>query len=213
MSIPPGASYRISNALIIAQRHLLKLEGPIRIRFDEEWKAGNSLFDWYARRSKRCIQKLQLRKERESPFFHEYIVFSLREDGGYFRIDRRQLPDEVLPLDCIYDGVEARDTIEEVKSLDDALYCASDCLVELEFNADVDLGLVLKICKAIQQHPAARVYTLQRYNCYFFAQTILTCIARSAFTWYLPNFAVSLRPHIYITERMFDPLTRLFDRE
>jgi hypothetical protein len=179
MSVPPGASYRISNALIIAKRRLLNLEDPVRIEFKQEWKAGTPLFDWYSRRSKSLLHKIQLHKEHEPPFFHEYIVFSLRDGGGYFRIDRRQLPNEDIPLNCVYtSGVEAYDTIEQVTSFDDALYCRSDCLIEIEFKVKVDLMIILKICRAIHQHPLASVYTLQRYNCYFFAQTIMTCVAR-----------------------------------
>lgn len=194
MSVPPGASYRISNTLIRAKRRLLNLEDPVRIQFTKKWREGNSLFDWYNRRAGGYIHKLQLRRERESPFFHEYIVLSTR-GGGYFRIDRRQRPDEAIPLDCIYaEGVEAHDTIEEITSFDDALYCTSDCLAEIEFQVDVDLALILKICQAIHEHPAAKVYTLQRYNCYFFAQTILMCVARSAFTWYIGGFVVSAGP-------------------
>ncbi|KAJ1303624.1 hypothetical protein OPQ81_011806 [Rhizoctonia solani] len=182
MSTPPGASYRVSNALIIAKRRVLNLEDPIRILFNQEWQTGNPLYDWYLRRPSHFIQKMQLRKELESPFFHEYIVFSLRSRGGYFRIDRRQSPIENSPLDCIYeDGVEAYDTIEEVTSFDDALYCRSNPLIELELDERTDLGLafVLNICRAIYDHPEARFYTLQRYNCYFYAQTIIGCAIRS----------------------------------
>lgn len=182
MSVPPGASYRISNHLVLAKRQLLNLEDPVRIQFDSSGVMRPDLFDWYERHLGQFIDTVQLRKELESPFFHEYIVFSLRE-GGYFRIDRRQRPDENTPLDSIYKtGVEAHDTIEEVTSFDDALYCQSNCLIEIRFKADINMGvrLLLDLCQAIQAHPRARVYTLQRYNCYFFAQTIALCIALRA---------------------------------
>ncbi|CAE7087654.1 unnamed protein product [Rhizoctonia solani] len=48
---------------------------------------------------------------------------------------------------------------------------------------DVHLALILKICQQIQAHRLARVYTLQRYNCYFFAQTLIMCIACGASNW------------------------------
>jgi hypothetical protein len=65
---------------------------------------------------------MQLRRGREAPFFDELIIFNLQGDG-YFRIDRRQRPDEGVPLDSIYTrGVEAQDTIEEVTSLNAPLY-------------------------------------------------------------------------------------------
>lgn len=179
MSVLPGASYRASNASVIAKRHLLNLEDPVRLKF-EPWSAENPLYEWYRRRTHRFVDMIQLRKEREAPFFHEFIVFRLRDGGGFFRIDRRQRPDEDTPLDCMYtNGVEAHDTIEQVSSFDDMLSCASDCLIEIEIKTDLHLAFILRICNAIHLHPRAKVYTLQRYNCYFFAQTIICCTARS----------------------------------
>lgn len=187
MSHPPGASYHISNALIIAKRAALGLEPPVRLKFSQTWSQSNPLFEWYQRRGDRTlIRAMQLRKERKSPFFHEYIAFSLQDSGGFFRMDRRQQPDENTPLDSIYThGVEPFDTIEEVSSLDDGLYGSSDCLIEIEFksNTKVHLALLLKICHAICQHKHSSVYTLQRYNCYFFAQTIILCTACAASNW------------------------------
>ncbi|CAE6394523.1 unnamed protein product [Rhizoctonia solani] len=178
----PGASYRGSNALIIARRKLLNLQEPFRMTFDR-WGRGNPLYDWYTRLENPYIQTMQLRKEHESPFFHEFIVIRLKS-GTYWRIDRRQLPDEGTPLNCMYnEGVPAHDTIEQVTSLESTLYSRSYCLVELEFSVDVHVGLVLRICRAIQNHHGARVYTLQLYNCYFFAQTVIFCTACGVSDW------------------------------
>ncbi|CEL56366.1 hypothetical protein RSOLAG1IB_07752 [Rhizoctonia solani AG-1 IB] len=178
----PGASYRGSNAFVIARRKLLNLEEPFRMTFDA-WRRGNHLYDWYtARLSNPFIQTMQLRKERESPFFHEFIVIQLRS-GTYWRIDRRQLPNEVTPLDSLYEGVPAHDTVEQVTSLESSLYARSDCLIELEFSTDVHLALVLRICRTIQNHERARVYTIQRYNCYFFAQALIFCTACGVSDW------------------------------
>ncbi|KAG8684665.1 hypothetical protein FRC11_011771, partial [Ceratobasidium sp. 423] len=131
-ALPPGSSHFVSNALIIAKRAALGLEDPVRIR-DGKWAEGSPLFDWYQRHRKSTIVCMQLRKERKSPFFHEYVAF--RFNGGtYFRVDRRQLPDEQSPMACTEDrGVEAYDTIEQIASLDDSMYNRSDCLVQLDF--------------------------------------------------------------------------------
>jgi hypothetical protein len=178
----PGASYRGSNAFVIARRKLLNLEEPFRMTFDA-WRRGNHLYDWYtARLSNPFIQTMQLRKERESPFFHEFIVIRLKS-GTYWRIDRRQLPNEVTPLDSLYEGVPAHDTVEQVTALESGLYARSDCLIELEFSTDVHLALVLRICRTIQNHERARVYTIQRYNCYFFAQALIFCTACGVSDW------------------------------
>ncbi|GAB1518691.1 hypothetical protein RhiTH_001755 [Rhizoctonia solani] len=109
----PGASYPSSNALIVAQRKVLRLQEPFNITFDGG-KDSQPLTDWYNNHSNNpYIQTLQLRKERDGPFYHEFVVFRLRA-GTYWRIDRRQLPDEEMPLDSIFrDGVTARDTMEQ----------------------------------------------------------------------------------------------------
>ncbi|CAE6459767.1 unnamed protein product [Rhizoctonia solani] len=171
------------------RQKLLRLETPVDISFkDNQWTSGNPMYDWYSRRineGKVSVETMQLRKELSAPFFHEFVVFSLR-GGGFYRIDRRQLPNEELPIDAIYThGVEACDTIEEVPDLNSVLYARSKCLIELSFKPDtnVHIGLILRICRAIQKHKGANVYTLQRYNCYFFAQTLVMCIACGASDW------------------------------
>ncbi|CAE7229331.1 unnamed protein product [Rhizoctonia solani] len=178
MSVPPGASYQVSNTYVKLKRHLLDLEAPIRVQFKEDWKQGHPLYDWY-RRHDPYISAMELRRERNAPFFHQYIVFKL-QSNHFFRIDRRQLPDETTPLGCIYEqGVEAYDTIEEVTSFEDASYSPSDCLVGIVFKKGIEVALVLKILWAIHQHRLARVYTLQRYNCYFVAQTTIFIVVKS----------------------------------
>ncbi|KEP44981.1 hypothetical protein V565_336380 [Rhizoctonia solani 123E] len=146
---------------------------------------------WYRSRSDRLVRALQLRREREGPYFHQFIVFELKGNGGLFRIDRRLRPGEDTPLNSLKDaGVPAFDTIEPVVTWDDPLFPASDCLISIEFKVDVYLALILKICRAIQEHPLAKVYTLQRYNCYFFAQTTVLCAAYAADwadTWNWPQ--------------------------
>ncbi|CUA72969.1 hypothetical protein RSOLAG22IIIB_10447 [Rhizoctonia solani] len=178
----PGVLYHSANALIVARRKILGHEEHYRITFDG-WGPVNPLYNWYTELANPYIHTMQLRKEREAPFFHEFIVIRLRGDT-YWRIDRRHLPGEKTPLNCIYtDGVPAHDTIEQVTSLESPLYASSECLVELEFNVDVHVGLVLRICHAIQNHKGAKVYTLQRYNSYFFAQTLLFCTACGVSDW------------------------------
>ncbi|CAE6478576.1 unnamed protein product [Rhizoctonia solani] len=177
----PGASYPISNALVVAQRKVLGLQDPFDISFNRG-KDSQPITKWYNdHKDNPYIETLQLRKERSGPFYHEFVVFRLRA-GTYWRIDRRQLPDEEMPLDSIYrGGVTARDTIEEVNSLDGVMYGRSNCMVEMVFKVPVHIGLVLRVCRSIQNH--AKLYTLQRHNCYFFAQALTLCVACGASDW------------------------------
>ncbi|CAE6470879.1 unnamed protein product [Rhizoctonia solani] len=170
----PGSSYYISNTVIIAKRVALGLEAPIRIKSDK-WADGNPLYDWLQRYSNVKIESIQLRKEQKAPFFHEYIAIEL-SNGSYFRIDRRQLPDEQSPMSSTErNGVEAYDTIEQITSLDDSMYNPSDYLVQIYFERGVNLSVIAYTCDAISKDFRASAYTLQRYNCYFYAQTILLC--------------------------------------
>ncbi|CAE6396499.1 unnamed protein product [Rhizoctonia solani] len=179
----PGSSYYISNALIIAKRVALGLEDPVRIEFEEEWARGNPLFDWYQRHSNTSIESMQLRKEKKAPFFHEYVTFKL-SDSSCFRIDRRQLPNERYPMCCAQrEGVEAYDTIEEITDLEDSMYNPSDCLVQVDFTTDVELNLIIVICRAIYERPDTRNYTVQRYNCYFYSQTIVMFTLCTVYDW------------------------------
>ncbi|EUC54765.1 hypothetical protein RSOL_072250 [Rhizoctonia solani AG-3 Rhs1AP] len=180
----PGVSVDLSGAAKVAARRLRRLWRVVAIDFNMKAGSENELMAWYRSRSDRLVRALQLRREREGPYFHQFVVFELNGNGGLFRIDRRLRPDEDSPMNSLKDeGIPAYDTIEPVVAWDDSLFPESDCLISIEFKVDVYLALILKICRAIQAHPLAKVYTLQRYNCYFFAQTILLCIACGVSSW------------------------------
>ncbi|GAB1528517.1 hypothetical protein RhiTH_011711, partial [Rhizoctonia solani] len=178
MSFRSGPSYAPSNASAIQARGSLGVKpgSPIRIQCGYPAHVGNPLYSWYSRLPSRLIHKMQLRKEHAAPFFHEYIVFSIFDSQKYFRLERRQLPTEEIPLDCLAkQGVVAHDSIEETNGFNDSRLGSSDCLVEIEFEVGLHILCLLRACQAIQNHQEARMYTLQRYNCYFFAQTMIFC--------------------------------------
>ncbi|KAF9517127.1 hypothetical protein BS47DRAFT_1483552 [Hydnum rufescens UP504] len=127
------------------------------------------------------IDTLQLRKEKSEPFTHQYIVLILSDDC-ILRLDRRG--EEANPTDAVTsDGIESIDSIADVDSLSD-LDKTSHCLAEFHCQgSDVDLLNVIKICFGIHSDPKAGRYTLQRFNCYFFAWTILVATARHAEPW------------------------------
>lgn len=129
------------------------------------------------------VETIQLCNKLVGPSYHEYIVFRLHNNGGYFRLERRQLPTEMTPLDCMAkEGVEAHDALEESRGFNDPRLVQSDCLIQLEFKFGFHVLCLLKVCQAIQNHRAARMYTVQRYNCYFFAQTMIYCRLGSMLT-------------------------------
>ncbi|CAE6473534.1 unnamed protein product [Rhizoctonia solani] len=196
----PGSTYRVSNASIVSSRKLFGRQKVVTIQFTKEWATKNPLYDWYigqTRLKRHVVHAIQLRKERKQPFLHEYLVLymgneksdnsnSNKSDNGnsdktYFRLERRQLENEDQPLASLLShGVEAYDTLEETIGFEDPL-TPSDCLAQLDFTTGIHIAIILEICRAIHKHPSAKVYTLQRFNCYFFAQNVLLCSARATY--------------------------------
>jgi hypothetical protein len=122
------------------------------------------------------VKGLQLRKEHDA-FEHEYLLVVLT-DGSIYRIDRR--PDPTLSIDTLMrHGCNGVDTLQEVASFDE-LRPSSDPVVQIECEeAKADFIIVLLGCFAIAQDETARRYSIQRFNCYFFAWTNILLFLRS----------------------------------
>ena len=142
----------------------------------DDWDKGG-IFDWYKAQSHTTIRRIELRKERER-FKHEFVLVFL-DQGGNYRIDRRPLggrnPELLLP-----EGIEAEDTVNVVDDDDlEAIHAETDVEVVLKFNeSKPDMYTVIAICAAVHMDPETAKYTLQLYNCYFLARTIITLTAR-----------------------------------
>ncbi|KAG8711482.1 hypothetical protein FRC11_002702 [Ceratobasidium sp. 423] len=157
--------------------------GPVLLDFSSGWGKG-PVFDWCKHIHYTSVAKIQLRKEFEEPFRHEFILIHL-ERGGLFRLDRRGDPD--VPTQTLRsEGSEAYDTIHEVATLDE-IDSTSECLIELRPNETIDLLFILSICFSIRSDPKTQRYTLQRFNCYFFSWTIASIVARHSVIWDTPD--------------------------
>lgn len=101
-------------------------------------------------------------------------------DGPICRFERMGDPD--APTKAVTrTGSVAYDIVQyfvklELEKVDEE----SDVVAEIEFSCEFDLLDILSICYAIQQDNEAKQYTLQRYNCYFFSWTIMSCLTRSS---------------------------------
>ncbi|KAH7326922.1 hypothetical protein B0J17DRAFT_772266 [Rhizoctonia solani] len=188
----PAPSRKGSNDPIERTRSAQRLHNPVPIQFSQEGNPGNPLSDWYSQRRDRTIIRMQQRKERKGPFFHEYIVIQLDNEELY-RLDRR--PDETIPhlIHCATNiRVPASDTIEQTPSFEDSIYCSkgSKLLSEIPFSSPVQLQAILHILRAIHSYPKTRTYTLYSYNCYFFAQAIALCIALDVCKYHRENLEI-----------------------
>ncbi|KAF9520791.1 hypothetical protein BS47DRAFT_1378618 [Hydnum rufescens UP504] len=155
---------------------------PFRIRFGEDWR-NNGIMDWHNSPDRRPtkIKMFQLRRERSRPLNHQYVVLFLSDDC-ILRLDRRG--DEAKPMDALTsEGIESFDTIANVKSLAE-LDKTSDTLAEFHCQkSDIHLLNIIKICVGIHRDDKAKNYTLWRFNCYFFAWTVLVATARHVVQW------------------------------
>ncbi|KAK2462533.1 hypothetical protein APHAL10511_005503 [Amanita phalloides] len=169
------ASQEIEKTLACASPSWFRDMAPVRITC-HDWNEGG-IFDWYRRQPCTTINKLELRKERDH-FKHEYIVIYL-DNGWYHRIERR--PIRGANTETISkEGCEAEDSLTPVSDEDlEVIRSEADAEITLEFHSNKpDLYNVIAIAIAIHLDPQTRNYTLQQYNCYFVARSIIALVIR-----------------------------------
>ncbi|KAF8594933.1 hypothetical protein BDV93DRAFT_458039, partial [Ceratobasidium sp. AG-I] len=138
-----------------------RTQTPHKIGYPDGWQTGKTQ-EWYESQPSKTFKYIQYRKEREAPFYHEFIVVELDNDT-VCRFDRRG--DGIL--DLLKDGPDYKAMNEK-----------SDLLLRIHFPKGEDLLTVLAICYCVQKDEDARAYTLTKYNCYFLSWTIITATAR-----------------------------------
>ncbi|KAF9505435.1 hypothetical protein BS47DRAFT_538063 [Hydnum rufescens UP504] len=200
-----AATSLFSHAAITSSRaRAHRSEGPCRIQFGPDWR-NNEIMEWHNSSGPRPtkINMFQLRRER-SAFKHQYVVLFLSHDC-ILRLDRRG--DEANPMDTLTpEGTDSIDTIADVTSLSD-LDKTSEFLAELHCQgSNIDLLNIIKICFGIHTDTRAGRYTLQRFNCYFFAWTVLVAAARHVVRW---DMHPSDSPWETISQTLADALSRI----
>ncbi|KAG8698626.1 hypothetical protein FRC09_007124, partial [Ceratobasidium sp. 395] len=64
-----------------------RIQDPHKIGYPKGWRTGDTE-KWYKDQPTKKFTHLQYRKERDGPFYHEYIVLEL-DNGSVCRFDRR----------------------------------------------------------------------------------------------------------------------------
>lgn len=174
-SVAPSARavpYRVSYLSTSSSR----ATAPVLITFDDCDRGG--IFDWYRSHHRTAIHKIELWKERDD-FKHEFVIVHL-ESGTLYRIDRRPFgganPDAVTVKGC-----RAEDSVTLVdKKQRETIASKADVEISVDFNGHKkpDLYTVVAICVSVQMDDQAKNYTLQQYNCYFLARTIVALLVR-----------------------------------
>ncbi|KAF8347210.1 hypothetical protein F5887DRAFT_50129 [Amanita rubescens] len=164
--------YRISYLSTSSSR----ATAPVLITFDD-WDRGG-IFDWYRSLHRTAIHRIELWKERDD-FKHEFVVIHL-ESGTLYRLDRRPFgganPDAVTVKGC-----KAEDSVTLVdRKQRETIASKADVQISVDFNGHKkpDLYTVVAICVSVQMDDQAKNYTLQQYNCYFLARTIVALLVR-----------------------------------
>jgi len=127
----------------------------------------------------RSIYSLELRKEREEPAKHEFIILEMTDMHTRFRIERR--PSEGTNINAKSKGCEARDTLTPLDAQDYESLCRlTDRKINLCFTGRThpDLTTVFAFCNVIRKDHDAKIYSLAQFNCYFLARTLTLLVAR-----------------------------------
>ncbi|KAG8695111.1 hypothetical protein FRC09_009391, partial [Ceratobasidium sp. 395] len=83
-------------------------------------------------------------------------------------------------------GCAAHDLIQWFSEADYTSFSVkspSEPIAEVNLGREFDILDVLAVCYSIQNTKACRIYTLQRYNCYFLCLTILAVLTRLVARW------------------------------
>lgn len=167
-----------------------RTQDPLIIGYPNGWKTGPS-HEWYEKQPYTKFTHIQYRKEREAPFYHEYIVVELENDT-VCRFDRRGDVNTRANAFTL-DGITAEDTAHIIDKTiigdkDDPyriITDKSDLLLRIHFPKGDDLLTILGIVYSVQKDADARAYTLTKFNCYFMSWTIVTATARRTVDWAL----------------------------
>ncbi|KAG8697828.1 hypothetical protein FRC08_006304 [Ceratobasidium sp. 394] len=153
------------------------------IRFHSDWQHPDcTVMRWYNDQSasSRKFQTIEHRRDIRGPFYHESLS-PRPTDGAVCRLERAG---EGLQADAIrYTGCAAHDLIQWFGPKDHAKFESehpSALISEVGFPFEYDIIDALAVCYSVQNTKACRVYTLQRYNCYFLCLTVLAVLTRRA---------------------------------
>jgi hypothetical protein len=122
------------------------------------------------------VCRLQLLKEHETVVGHELILLTT-VDNHMFRIDRAAITSSPLQ---VFSGTKPHDEIKYVdRSSLIVLQSTTQCLVDCT-GFSVPQSLIQHILCVIQADDQGESYTIERFNCYFFARCFVIMVARYA---------------------------------
>ncbi|KAG8736251.1 hypothetical protein FRC10_009543 [Ceratobasidium sp. 414] len=151
------------------------------MKLHSQWRHNSCpVMRWYEqqRESSTRFQVIEHRKNLDGPFYHEFLLLKLA-DGAVCRVERTGDGSRADALR--FAGCTSNDLIQWFSADDYTQFSntmPSNLIAEVDLQQEFDILDILAVCYSIQKTKACRVYTLQRYNCYFFCWTILAVLTR-----------------------------------
>ncbi|QRV77235.1 hypothetical protein RhiJN_05250 [Ceratobasidium sp. AG-Ba] len=177
----PG--YRSLSDRVISFSGSYLLELPFEMKFHQTWNHEEcKVIQWYRAQSGygTNVRAVEHRKSTQNSLHHEFLLLKL--DGGTYLVERTGSGSQTDAMR--HKGCISRDQIRRLSDSDyKAIQKTSERISEIEFIRQFDLIDVLAICYSIQRTKACSVYTLQRYNCYYFCLTIIAVLSRRVAEW------------------------------
>ncbi|KAG8795299.1 hypothetical protein FRC12_016313 [Ceratobasidium sp. 428] len=145
---------------------------------------SGSTAEWYRSQPATTFTRIEHRKERAGPFFHEFIVVELDNDT-VCRFDRRGDPNTRANA-FTTEGITAEDTAHVIQKHEThytEIDETSDLLLQLNLPDGQSIGSILAACYGIQCYETTQAYSLLKHNCYFFSWMILFTVVHDAAGW------------------------------
>ncbi|EUC60871.1 hypothetical protein RSOL_372460 [Rhizoctonia solani AG-3 Rhs1AP] len=161
-----------------------RARAPHIMRFAEGWRKG-VMEEWYKQQPTTKFKYLEYRKEREAPFYHEYILVHLVNET-VCRFDRRGNTNYRANV-LVGKPIPPEDTVHVISKDDRDFYPDienhSDLLLRMYFPRGQDILIILGICYGIQSTKVTKDFSLTRYNGNFSSWMVITATARYTVDW------------------------------
>ncbi|KAG9127407.1 hypothetical protein FRC07_014217 [Ceratobasidium sp. 392] len=156
------------------------------MKFHNEWRHEDCpVMRWYQQQcvSSTEFRSIEHRRSIEGPFYHEFLLLRLI-DGAICRVERvgeGSRSDAIRSIGCAANDLIqwfAEDEYDKFSAI-----VPSVLIAKVDMGRTFDILDVLAACYSVQKTAACRVYTLQRYNCYFLCLAVLTVLTRRTACW------------------------------
>ena len=146
----------------------------------KNFQEGGDNDTWFLSLKGKRVRQLEVRKEQPSSSLcrHEFLV-AYTSDEDVYRFDRRIFRTPEMTIKDLWDGCLAEDSITPVTPNElQELEQKSDVAELVHFRSTLPSLWHIILCSIfLHENPGTKDYTVRRFNCFFFARSILCCVA------------------------------------